>query len=157
MNTVNQFTDEELQEAIDMDCPSAAADDFLSLDDLLSEATADLASAERAKTAKKLLATKLGTMSKSRKASLQCEVAQYETKRNWAPVANVAMFDVQVCKYCSARHRHFMGILQEQIHKTAKVTRWVQVTKTENLPQIVKENIFPVEMCGSCCSTKGWI
>jgi sulfur relay (sulfurtransferase) complex TusBCD TusD component (DsrE family) len=155
MNAVNQFTDEELQEAIDLDCPPA--DDFLSLDDLLSEATADLASAERAKAAKKLLATQSGTMSKSRKASLQGEVAQYETKRNWTPVANVAMFDVQVCKYCSARHRHFMGILQEQTHNTSKVTRWVQVTKAENLPQTTKENLFPVEMCGSCCSTKGWI
>jgi hypothetical protein len=154
MNTA-QFTDEELQEAIDLDFPPA--DDFLSLDDLLAEATADLASAERAKAAKKLLATQSGTMSKSRKASLQSEVAQYETKRNWTPVANVAMFDVQVCNYCSARHRHFMGILQEQTHNTSKVTRWVQVTKAENLPQTVKENLFPVEMCGSCCSTKGWV
>jgi sulfur relay (sulfurtransferase) complex TusBCD TusD component (DsrE family) len=155
MNTVNQFTDDELQEAIDLDCPPA--DDFLSLDDLLSEATADIALTERAKAAKKLLATQSGTMSKSRKASLQGEVSQYETKRNWTPVANVAMFDVQVCTYCSARHRHFMGILQEQTHNTSKVTRWVQVTKAENLPQTVKENLFPVAMCGSCCSTKGWV
>jgi sulfur relay (sulfurtransferase) complex TusBCD TusD component (DsrE family) len=153
MNTVDQATENTAQEATGLN--QQPADDFMSLDDLLAGATADLAEAARAKASKKLM-PQSGAWSRSRKDSLRNDTAQ-EVQHYWTPVANVAMFDVQVCTYCGARHRHFRGVFQEQKHNTNGVTRWSKFTPAENLPQRVKENIFKVEMCGSCCSTKGWI
>ena len=146
--------------------PAVSSDfsDFMSLDDLLSDAMLDLSQkasekeeAARARAARKSLKTSSGNMSSSERDLLRSVVAQWEITREWQPVSDVAMFDVQHCTSCGCDHKHFVGFFQEQTHRQSMhSTRWVAGTATGELPRKRKENVTPVAVCSNCCSDQGW-
>ena len=133
---------------------SGVVDDLDELNQLLAESMSAKEDARKVKEARKALASK-GTL-ESEREELKRLVAQWELKREWTPVANTIMFDVQHCTNCGTQHKHFTGLFQRQEHKVSKITRWIRSVEDSALPKEVKESTAYAGICSGCCSNLGW-
>lgn len=124
-------------------------DDFAGLDKLLRESLHAGEEAKRVKAARRALAE--GGITKAEREANAALVQAWELKREWTPIAYTIMFNTQQCSHCGSEHRHFVGIFQQQEHKTSKIARWVPTgAHTHDLPKNRKENIENVGVCCGC-------
>ena len=86
-------------------------------------------------------------------------------KRDWQPVAAVALFHTQRCVTCGTNHTHFMGVFQRQKYVAGgvsgflKADQWVRATDhtmIDNLPKEQKVTDEPVDMCECCAPSLGY-
>jgi len=145
---------EELLETPETTTPSSDLDDMFDLEKLLNESMSRKSDEKRIKEARRSLGN--GGITPAERLALQEMVKEWELKREWTPVFDTLMFDVQECTYCGSKHSHFTGAFQQQEHKKSKITRWVASGVRCNLPKNRKENITHVSICSDCADLQGW-
>lgn len=137
---------------------TSGPEDF-DLDALLAESVAAKAEADQTKVNRKLLTSKHLKLSAAERAKLQEQVRQTELRTEWTAQASVAIFHIQQCSYCGARHTHFAGLFQRQAHRHSRIDRWVKSNPMQNegLPKEQKEDVHYSEMCGCCGPEFGFL
>lgn len=149
MTQAHDFSD--IESALD------SSDSFDDLEDLLSTAKAEQAEVAAVKSARK---RKLdGRLSGEESAEIEATIKRWEMAKEWLPVANVAMFEAQVCQCCGASSLHFRGFFQRQQGRQTKADRWVAVDSDKQAPNLPKERKImetPALTCASCASLSGY-
>jgi hypothetical protein len=141
--------------------------DDLDLDSLLADSIA--ARQKKASTPKPPRTPKPKDMSSANAHWLNAkETSDYERKLAnadlralWKPQTAVAMFSVQVCLRCGARHTHFEGFFQQQRHASHRDTeKWVPATDStmlQNLPKHKKITLHEADACIDCIVSLDYI
>lgn len=130
------------------------SDSMFDLNALMRESMRAGDDAKRVKEARKRLAA--GGLDTAERDSTRALVADWEIKREWNATSNTMMLEVQHCAHCGSQHKHFVGLFQQQEHKTSKISRWVKASLDPELGKNVKENVSHVGICATCAPLQGW-
>jgi hypothetical protein len=110
--------------------------------------------AKRVTEARKRLAA--GGLDTAERDATRALVAKWEIEREWNATSNTMMLEVQHCAHCGSQHKHFVGLFQQQEHKTSKISRWVKASLDPKLGKNVKENVSHTGICATCAPLQGW-
>lgn len=126
-----------------------------SLDDLLSESLAIRDEAQATKAMREKL--KRGGMPAAERAEIEAKVREWEARKEWLPVATVAVFEHMSCD-CGYFSETFSHVMHKQTHRQkSNLTRYVQATTVlPDLPQLVAKQHHEVSICAECATEKGW-
>lgn len=129
--------------------------DFSELEALLSESIAIRNEVAQAKALRSKLAR--GGMAPSEKEETEAKLREWEARKEWTTIANVAVFERMTCD-CGFYSETFSHILHKQTHRQkAGLVRWVQAkTIHADLPKLVAKQCHEVSICAECASDKGW-
>jgi hypothetical protein len=130
-------------------------DDMFDLNNLLNESLNRKKEMGEVKAARRKLASG-GADGEEEKEALAELIRSWELRREWTPVANTIMFEVQHCTHCGAEHKHLTGLFQRQEHRTSKISRWVRAAEDVALPKTQKDNVSYIAICADCCEALGW-
>jgi hypothetical protein len=131
-------------------------DDMFDLTKLLNESLSAKKDAEAVKAARKRLNSSSIPLSATDREATEALVRSWEIKREWQPISNTIIFEVQNCTGCGTSHKHFIGIFQQQDHRSSKISRWIKSPEDVALPKNCKENETQVGICAGCCISRGW-
>ncbi len=141
---------------------AAAVKDLDDLDALMAESIALREEDNAGKAYRELL--KRGGMSKEDRRDIEAKLQEWESKREWQTLANVALFRVVTCA-CGQVHTVFGGMYYRQKHRTQiTTTRLVAAkiaangeAKPDAAPanEVIHEEIA-VPMCAVCASAHGF-
>jgi hypothetical protein len=134
------------------------------LDQLLSESIAIRDDADNGALYRKQLAK--GGMTKEEKALIEWKLQEWESRREWETVANVALVRFTTCA-CGADHIHFVGLYYRQVHRTLKTGKRLVAAKQRLNDVVVPAEVatIPNEVlhenrtstfCPSCLVSKGF-
>lgn len=142
-----------------MNLPDLTSTDDVSFDDLdalLAESIQEKEAKLKVKTARQMMAS--SGIEPEVRAANEKYVREWELRREWTPLADVAMFHRQVCSCCGQHQVHFGGIFQRQQHRSSAIARWIQSDSLANLnlPKEVKIEDAFVPMCCVCAVEKGY-
>lgn len=129
-------------------------DDMFDLNKLLNESLSAKSDQQKVKAARRKLAS--GAAEAEEREALAELVRSWELRREWKPVANTIMFEVQHCTHCGTEHKHLVGFFQQQEHRTSKISRWLKAAEDVALPKNQKENTSYIAICAECCAAAGW-
>lgn len=133
--------------------------DMASLDALLSESIAIRNEGEATKAMRKKLAA--GGMQPTERAEIEAKVREWEARKEWLPVANVAVFEHMTCE-CGFYSETFSHIMHKQTHREKRdlsgnsLVRYVQATVMLNAPKLVAKQYHEVSICAECAGGKGF-
>lgn len=127
------------------------------LDDLLAEAIADRDSEQEIRRAReRVRKSGAGAPSAAERAADMRRIAEWDTKRNWRAVKNIAVWEKYKCA-CRSQHTIFRKVMQEQVHaqdRTAK--RWVVVDEADpGLPTEIGVETWNTPYCTRCAPDFG--
>ena len=129
-----------------------------SFDSLLSEAKALKADTDRLKECRKAIKENK-PMASGEYTQLLSDIKRIEAAREWLPVADVAMFQIQHCQACDNYAPLFTGLFQQQRHRHLRGShRWLAATASENrgLPKKIKTTQREVPFCHFCVEDFGY-
>ncbi len=132
----------------------AEQDDMFELNNLLHESLNRKKDEEKVKQARRRLAA--GNATTADREEMTALVRAWELRREWLPVSNTIMFEVQHCTSCGHAHKHLIGFFQQQEHRTSKISRWLAAPVDLALPKNTKENASYITICSDCCGSLGW-
>ena len=107
-----------------------------------------------------------GGMTKEEKLLIEQKLQEWESRREWETVANVALFRHTTCA-CGAVHNHFVGLYYRQVHRTLKSGKRIVAAKhqlndmrrcadTDAIPnETLKETRFAA-ICEACAFAAGF-
>lgn len=157
---------EEIEEAIlsrpVMNMPELR-DIQLSLEDLLADATRQVAKKKAIHTYRKEL--KRPDLPKESREDLVKKIRSWEDTYEWNTLNYVAMFTEDACNSCGHDTRHFAGFYYEQSHKYQQAHRIVRVEESQVYAQDAKNATLPkkillrretVPCCPMCVVLKGF-
>ena len=110
------------------------------------------ADGDRLKDARKALKDKT-PMPSAEYEQMLADIRRIEVAREWLPVADVAMFQIQHCTACDNYAALFTGLFQRQKNRHMRdADRWVTATESQNrgLPKEIKNNKVEISMCSFC-------
>lgn len=127
----------------------------MSLEGLLAESLEAQAEAALAKEIRKKQAR--GNLSKEEQDANNALLRQWEMKREWTAVANVLVFDRQLCSHCGTYHNVLAGFYEKHDHRNIlTASRMVKVKAFEKaLAKEVKYNDETVSICHTCADIQG--
>ena len=134
------------------------------LDQLLSESIAIQDDKDNGALYRKQIAK--GGLTKEELAHIEFKLQEWESRREWETVANVALFRYTTCE-CGAWHKHFVGLYYRQNHRTMKTAKRLVAAKqnlndvvvTAQLASVPNEVIHETRhaaMCEACAGAKGF-
>ena len=109
---------------------------------------------------------KRGGMSKEETALIEQKLQEWESRREWQTVANVALFRNTTCS-CGNWHSHFVGLYYRQVHRTLPNTKRLVAAKQNlndvvvtaeiaTIPNEVLHETRETSMCAACAISKGF-
>lgn len=127
----------------------------MSLEGLLAESLEAQAELALAKEIRKKQAR--GNLSKEEQDANNALLRQWEMKREWTAVANVLVFDRQLCSHCGTYHNVLAGFYEKHDHRNIlTASRMVKVKAFEKaLTKEVKYNDETVSICHTCADVQG--
>lgn len=132
--------------------------DFGELSDLLEESMVQDRERKAVVEAKKRVKQVTGVTAAER-AEDATRIIAWESQHVWRGAANVARFEVQVCKSCGEEHTIFSGLFERQEHRhlAHHSQRWIRATGTKAaLPNEIILAKREVPMCIDCCDWVGF-
>ncbi len=128
---------------------------FAALDALLAESMGEAREQSAAAAARERL--KRGTGTAAERAEDAARIAEWEARREWEQVANVALFHNFTCD-CGTETSLFQGLFAREVHRTLQFSqRWRRVeTADAALNNEVAIRECKVPMCTACATGKGW-
>lgn len=150
---------DELEELARESTRTITAKQVSSLDDLdtlLQESIAIRDDADNGALYRKQIAK--GGMTKEELAHIEWKLQEWESRREWETVANVALFRQTTCE-CGAIHEHFVGLYYRQNHRTMKTAKRLVAAKqnlndvvvTAQLAAVPNEAIHETRHAAMCC------
>lgn len=136
--------------------PEADADDpFAELDGLIADGMRERSEAAAAKAARERM--KRGGLSAVERAEDAARIRAWETKYEYTPEANVALFTQYECA-CGSRKTVFTALLERQRHKVMQTTRrWLPAEAAKaDLPNETALTRKAIPVCWDCAPAKGW-
>lgn len=126
------------------------------LDALLSESLASAREASATAAARERLKRGAGTAAE--RAEDAARIAEWEARREWDAVANVALFHNFTCACGETRTNVFQGLFAREVHRVLGFSqRWRRVTTADaSLENEVAIRECQVPMCTACATGKGW-
>lgn len=133
------------------------------LDDLLQESLEYASDKDAGETLRRQL--KKGGISRQEAQELEFKIQEWELRREWKLLANVAVFHESTCATCGGVHQHFVGMYYEQEHRTSAIKRLVlaRTAPTSDMSP-VKEEVGKrillqpkvTEICSECATEAGF-
>lgn len=134
------------------------------LDQLLSESIAIQDDKDNGALYRKQIAK--GNLTKEELAYIEFKLQEWESRREWETVANVALFRYTTCE-CGAWHKHFVGLYYRQNHRTTKTAKRLVAAKQNlndiivtaqiaTIPNEVLHETRTTAICASCAVSKGF-
>lgn len=130
--------------------------DTISLDNLLAESLLEREAADHVKAGRAVIAR--GGLPAAEAAAIAAQVRSWEARREWRPLAAVAMFSRQRCRCCGTYSTQFMGWFQRQTHRDSGIDRWISHIRPvdDSLPWEAKYQDSWAEICEACAEHIGF-
>jgi len=147
----------------EQDAETTPIDELIDLDQLLKESVQAQDADRNIARSRKLLARK--DLPQFEREDLEQRVAEWEARKYWETLSNVAVFHKQHCS-CGAVHRFFSHMMYHQQHRTDKhCQRWTKATQFVDsqtrlqvaaLPTKVAYQNTVTPVCHECAAGAGY-